>query len=81
MNWLKFIVLTTIIGVTNFLFGLWFLFRHPIRFMQFVEHYKRFASRIDEREELVGDLARSGYLGLNRKQRRAINRKANKVTA
>lgn len=64
------------IAVLNLGLGLWFLFRHPITFIKFVDHYKRFASKIDEREEINQAIVESG---LNRSERRAFERNARKA--
>ncbi len=48
--------------------GLWFVLRHPVRFMDFLDLYGDYEERIND----VRDAREAGYYNLNRKQRRSI---------
>ena len=70
----RFIVITTMLTITNFLLGLWFLIRHPNKFVMFVDEWRKFADRIQEQDEIDS----SGYYQLPRNVRRSRVRKVRK---
>lgn len=71
---IKIIVGTTINYISNLVYGLCFLVRHPITFNKFVREYRQFEDRIDE-NDLV---AQSGFYDMPRRMRRALGRNIKK---
>ncbi len=55
-------------GLRAYTIGLWFLIRHPIRFIDFVNEWRGYEARIAETD----DARAAGYFDLNRKQRRSL---------
>ena len=51
------------------------MFRHPLRFMQFIEEWRRFETRIEDAD----DIRASGFNQMNREQRRKMRLFARKL--
>ncbi len=57
-------------GLRAYTIGLWFLCRHPIQFISFVNEWRGYAKQIADTD----DAAAAGYFSLNRAQRRKLSR-------
>ena len=60
--------------VATYVYGIWFLVRHPHQFRDFAIEYRRFRTQIRQADEL----AVTGYYDFNRAQRRKAMKLARK---
>lgn len=76
MTAIKIFIGGTIWTLVNLVYGLCFLFRHPIQFMKFVEHYRGFSEQIDQHDAIIA----SGFYHYPRRIRRALTRRLKQKT-